>query len=98
MTTKIQASAKDQECCLNLVGICNYDTATTVLVHIGFGGGDATNKRNRPNERNGVFSCSACHDMIDGRTEYPELMDKDRWFYIARGLVRTAEIRDEMGI
>ena len=92
--TKIQRSAKGQECTLQIAGVCNYDSETTVLCHVGFKDGSA--KRHRPGERNAVYGCSACHDAIDGRSgqrnyEYIH-------FYVARALVRTAERRDELGL
>ena len=96
MTTKIQASARDQECTLQIAGICNGDVSTTVLCHVGFKYGSG--KRIRFGERNAVYGCSACHDLIDKRSTYPILMEKEHWFYVARALVRTAERRDEIGI
>ena len=96
--TKIQASARNQECTLNIAGVCNYDPETTVLCHIGFK--DGSGKRIRPGERNAVYGCSACHDAIDHRTGQftdPYLSVEENW-YIARALVRTAEARDRMGI
>jgi len=89
--TKIQKSARNQECTLNIAGVCNYDTDTTVLCHIGFGDNNTigSGKRIRPGERNAVYGCSACHDFIGSGNDY---------YYIARALVRTAEARDELGI
>ena len=87
--TKVQKSARYQDCTLELAGLCNYDLSTTVLAHISFKYG--TDKRNRPNERNAVYACSACHDAIGSWNE-------EYGMEIARALVRTAERRDELGI
>jgi len=87
--TKIQASAKGQDCTLNIAGVCNYDPETVVLAHISFKYG--TDKRNRPNERNAVYACSDCHDAIGSWNDVYGME-------IARALVRTAEKRDQLGI
>lgn len=98
-SNKIRQSARGEECTLQIAGVCNHDPATTVLCHIGFN--DGTAKRRRPNERNAVYGCSACHDVIDGR-QWADLGAADnglwKWWYIARALVRTAERRDELGV
>ena len=61
---KLRASANGQDCAVRMPGICNFDTATTVLAHlpcgqkgIGMKGFDIV----------AVYACSACHDVIDGR-------------------------------
>ena len=95
-TNKIRQSAKGEECTLNIAGVCRYDTETTVLCHIGFN--DGTAKRRRGKERNSVYGYVACHDHIDGRTHGCTDFQANKWWYIARALVRTAERRDEMGI
>jgi len=98
--TKIQKSARNEECTLRIAGVCNYDVETTILAHISFGYG--TDKRNRPNERNAVYACSACHDLIDKRAGI-EKVSAEFWafeleWYIGRALVRTTERRDELGV
>ena len=92
---KVRASAHLQNCTLNIANVCNHDPATTVLAHVGFGG-SGTAKRRTTKERNAVYACHSCHDAIDGRMPWNEYAD--RWFYIARALVRTAERRDDLGL
>ncbi len=87
--TKIQASAKGMDCTLNIAGVCSYDPDKTIFCHLGFKYGSG--KRIRPNERNGVYGCSDCHDAIGS-------WDDVYGMEIARALVRTAEARDRMGI
>ena len=104
--TKVQKSARGETCTLQIAGVCNHDTETTVLCHVSFNYG--TGKRIRPNERNAVYGCSACHDAIDGRVVKFDLNTADietivdwhewKWWYVGRALVRTAERRDELGI
>lgn len=95
--TKAQKSAQGEDCTVTS-HICNGDPETTVLAHIGFKG-ESTNKRRRPNERNAVYACSACHDAIDGRQWICDTWyASDRWRLIARALILTAERRDEKGV
>ena len=101
-TKKIRASANGQVCTLRIAGVCNYRPETTVLAHISLGEGS---DRHRVGQRNAVYACSACHDAIDGRTGYflgneglNRDAQRDKWFYIARALVRTAEKRDGLGL
>jgi hypothetical protein len=66
--TKIQASAKNQECTLRFpFGICNYDTSTTVLCHENGAGAGMKSK-----DEEGVFGCYACHMTLDGHRPRPE--------------------------
>lgn len=61
---KLRASANGQECTVRLPGTCNFNQTTTVLAHLpcgqkgmGMKGFDTV----------AVYTCSACHDVIDGR-------------------------------
>lgn len=63
ISEKLRKSARGQDCTLRLPG-CNHDSSTTVLAHLpcghkgmGMKGPDVI----------AVFSCSACHDVLDGR-------------------------------
>ena len=64
--SKLRRSARGQDCTLRLDG-CNFNPETTVLAHIrinrfcGFG--------LKPPDYMGVFACSNCHDIIDGRVK-----------------------------
>ena len=64
--SKLRKSARGQNCTLRLEG-CNHNPETTVLAHIrmnrfcGFG--------LKPPDYMGVFACSNCHDIIDGRVK-----------------------------
>ena len=61
--------ARGQTCTVRAPGICNYDPTTTVLAHIrrrcvGIGA--------KLSDLVGAHCCSACHDLIDGRTRHPD--------------------------
>ncbi|CAK1923863.1 DUF1364 domain-containing protein [Vibrio crassostreae] len=69
-STKIRNSAKGQDCTLRLVGVCNFNSETTILAHVGYGGGWAT----KCGDNMAVYACSDCHSEIDrkGRGEYAD--------------------------
>lgn len=95
-TKKIRDSAKGEQCTLNIASVCNYNPETTVFCHVSFTTGS---DRNREGQRNGVYGCSACHDALDNRAGIKGwLANDERYWYIARALIRTAERRDELGI
>ena len=54
--------AKGKPCMVRL-GICNGDSATTVLAHLSGGGMGMKH----PDYSGGAWCCSSCHDVIDGR-------------------------------
>ena len=94
MSTLIRKSAKDEECTLNIAGVCNYNKGTVVLCHF-------------PSELAGIgtkspdycagYGCSACHDAIDNRMD-AGLTDYEREFYMRRSTIRTIGRLIEKGI
>lgn len=92
-SNKIRASARLQDCTLNIAGICNYDASTTVLAHL-------------PDESHGMglkaddicscYACSACHDAIDGRSGVMDEAEKE--WYMRRAMVRTIRKLVEQGL
>lgn len=64
---KLRKSAEGKECMLEIAGVCNYDSRTTVLCHSNAG------KHNKgvsmkAHDFNAIWACSSCHDWLDGRT------------------------------
>ncbi len=62
---KLRNSAEGQECQIRVPGYCNGNTETTILAHVGKGGGVGQ----KCDDIHATFACSACHDVIDGRTK-----------------------------
>lgn len=60
--SKVTESARGQPCTLRILGVCNFNPATTVFAHTGSG----TAKRRTDK---GCYACSDCHDAIDYRTK-----------------------------
>lgn len=83
--------AKGQDCMIRLPG-CNGDPATTVLAHYALSG--YTGMGMKPDDfAFGAWSCSSCHDIVDGRVKTEMSRDIVRLAH-AEGVLRTmAEIR-----
>lgn len=78
--------AKGRECQVRLPSICNFNPETTVLAHYRLHSGVAL----KPDDIQGAWACSACHDECDRRTrkmdtEYVRLAH-------AEGVFRTQAI------
>ena len=83
----ITQSAKDEDCTLQIPGVCNYNPETTVYCHFPDGRG-GSNKLTGP--LNGGYGCSKCHDVIDGRVywfSHERAVEKE--FYMRRAMNRT---------
>jgi hypothetical protein len=63
--------AAGKPCMVRLPGICNGDTATTVLAHIRLAG--ITGGAQKAPDLLGAWACSACHNEVDRRTRKLEL-------------------------
>lgn len=64
--TAIRDSARGEECHMRLEGICNGDPETTVWSHWpGLAGDRGMGLKSL--DLAGCYTCSACHDAIDGR-------------------------------
>jgi hypothetical protein len=70
----ITLSAKDKPCSARIPGVCNHDNSTTVWCHINSMRWGAGRGYKSPNII-GLYACSACHDVIDGRVKTDH--DKD---------------------
>ena len=84
--SKLTESARGQECHVRIPGVCNGDPETTVLAHLkptghGTMGG-------KPPDVCGVFACSDCHDVIDGRS-WASVEYRDAKEYANDGHFRT---------
>ncbi|MDQ6988481.1 MAG: DUF1364 domain-containing protein [Mariprofundaceae bacterium] len=91
---KLRKSAQGQDCTLNIVGVCNYNTETTVLAHLP---SDMAGMGSKSPDFCACFACSDCHDVIDGRVMNVEAV-VHREFYMLRAQVRTLKIWIEEGL
>ena len=60
---KIRNSARNESCSLRFYQVCNESPDTTIYAHVGLGGGTGI----KCGDNFGVYACSSCHDLIDGR-------------------------------
>jgi hypothetical protein len=66
--SKITNSARMEDCTIRLPGVCNFNTETTVFMHIDkirFGKGVAI-KASEGGIDLGAYGCSGCHSAIHG--------------------------------
>jgi hypothetical protein len=68
--TPIRRAARNQECTLQILGVCNGDTATTVLCHSNQLA-DGKGMGLKAPDTEACFGCSSCHDVLDGRRPRP---------------------------
>jgi len=65
---KVRNSARGQNCTLRIYQVCNHNPETVVYAHVGGAGGVGM----KCGDNMGVYACSSCHDVIDGRINYPD--------------------------
>ena len=86
--------AKGKPCLVRLPG-CSHSTETTVLAHIrraGVGGMGM-----KPPDIIGVWACSNCHDVLDGRVPFvDDLGELDT--YILEAMCRTLDEIWRLGV
>jgi hypothetical protein len=63
---KITQSARGENCTLRIPSVCNHNTETVVFAHLP--GNKGTSTKNH--DLFGIYSCSNCHDWLDGRSNY----------------------------
>lgn len=90
----LRKEARGRECQIRIFGVCNHDPDTTVLAHYRLAGtcGIAI----KPDDVQGAWSCSACHDACDGRIKTEYSRDELRLFH-AEGVMRTQQILRKEG-
>jgi hypothetical protein len=87
--SKLRKSAKGEQCTLQIPGVCNFDTATTVLAHLPDDSG--TGKMGGKSEDwCACFACSDCHALIDNQAEFQKrYTSEDYLFFIRRAMIKT---------
>ncbi len=87
--------ARGRECTVRIPGICNFNPETSVLAHYRLAGTCGT--ACKPDDMQGAIACSACHDLIDGRTKTKEFTRDELRLMHAEGVLRTQQIWREEG-
>lgn len=78
--------ARGMDCQVRLPGICNFNPETTVLAHYRLAGTCGTGMK--PPDLLGAWTCSACHDAVDGRVQGEFAKQYVQWLF-AEGVLRT---------
>jgi len=92
--SKLTKAAKGQECTVNIFPYCNMNPETTVLAHAPCE--DKCMSKKSPDFW-GADCCSACHDVIDGRTR-TDIPSDEIYLCHMRGVYRTIKRRIEQGL
>lgn len=91
---KLRDSAKGQECTLRIPGICNFNPETVVLAHLP---DESHGMSRKSDDISACFSCSSCHDLLDGRGG-PQIGKSEKEWYMRRAQTRTLRKWLEMGL
>lgn len=85
--SKLTEAARGMDCQVRLPGVCNFNTETTVLAHYRLAGTCGTAMK--PPDLLGAWTCSSCHDAVDGRSRDIRTDRFDFRFAHAEGVMRT---------
>ena len=92
---KMRDSARDEQCTMNLMGVCNHDPATTILAHLP---DESNGMGKKADDLSACYTCSACHDATDNRIPWPENeLEHSEWYY-RRAQTRTWRRMVELGV
>lgn len=69
-STPIRASARGEDCTIQLPGVCNGNRETTVLCHSNKAA-DGKGMGLKASDERAAYGCSSCHDVIDRRVPVP---------------------------
>lgn len=84
--TNLRQEARGEDCDIRSP-ICNYDSLTTVLAHYRLVGISGIGMKSP--DLIAAHACSACHDLVDGRTHIEGLARTDVQLLHLQGVVRT---------
>ena len=69
----LREAAKGRPCTIQIYGVCNHNPETSVLCHLP-GPGIGV----KADDRHAAIGCSACHDVVDGRSQPPRSLGFSR--------------------
>ncbi|WP_260523966.1 DUF1364 domain-containing protein [Serratia sp. PL7] len=92
----LKEEAKGRDCQIRIPGVCNFNPYTTVLAHYRMAGTCGTGIK--PDDAQGAWSCSSCHDLIDGRKKTTDYTHDELRLMHAEGVLRTLAIWKKEGL
>jgi len=90
--SKIRKSAQGEGCLVRVPLVCNGDSSTVVLAHLGGAGMGMKHL-----DIHGAYCCSSCHDSIDRRVNTQWSKDELLIWHM-EGIFRTQKILIEKGL
>lgn len=84
--TDLTKLANGQPCLVRVIGVCNFNRATTIAAHwrlIGISGMSL-----KVPDLMVAFCCNACHDFVDNLS-FPHATQEQRDLALAHGIFRT---------
>lgn len=91
----LKKKARMQECQIRIPQVCNGNPETTVLAHYRMVG--LCGMGNKPIDIIGAWSCSSCHDAVDGRLKTNYDREQLRLWH-AEGVFRTLVLLEENNV
>lgn len=88
--TKLSRAARGRDCQIRVPGVCNGNPETTVLAHFRMSG-TRCGTGLKPNDLQGAWACSSCHDAVDGRGRTEFNHHELRVMHL-EGVIRTIDI------
>ncbi|WP_037385750.1 DUF1364 domain-containing protein [Serratia sp. DD3] len=89
----LRKEAQGRDCQIRLPGVCNFNPETTVLAHYRMAGTCGTGIK--PDDSQAAWSCSCCHDVIDGRVKSEYTREELRLAHAEGGLRTQVILRGE---
>lgn len=83
----LRKEAKGRPCQIQIYGVCNHDSETSVLCHLPGPGVGV-----KADDRHAAIGCSACHDVVDHRNVTPDTLHINvRWEFL-EAVIRTQQL------
>lgn len=87
--TDLRKIARDKPCMVRIPGVCNGDSATTVLAHLRMAGITGTGLK--APDLLGAWACSDCHSYVDSNKEEAHM-------HFFEGMARTQYQLTKLGV
>ena len=92
----LRKQAKYRGCTVRIPGVCNFNSASTVLAHIRLVGVSGIGVKSP--DLLGAWCCSSCHDEVDGRTHKSGMTRDELRLAHYDGMARTIVQLEKEGL
>ena len=94
-SNKIRNAARGEQCTVQIVGTCSRNPETVVFAHLP---DPSHGMALKASDHCGVFACSNCHDMLEGRTKPSTEFREFKDWYLRMAYQRTVARLFEIGV